>query len=291
LNILEGYDFESMEHNSAEQIHLMASSLDLAFADRHQYIGDPKFVDVPTEGLTSKKYAEKRRSLIKEDKAWGKTPPPGDPGNLKTVLKAEEPDTGRESQPCLDTSYGCVVDKEGNAFSATPSDGGRLVPGLGIVVSPRGRQSWLNPNHPSSVEPGKRPRLTPNPALAFKDGRLFMTYGTPGGDSQPQTMVQILVNIVDFKMNVQEAIEAPRFRSENFQNSFWPHTYHPGRLNLEARIPSEAQIRLNKMGYDINLYPEWTWMCGGACAIIVDGEHGMLKGGADPRRECYAIGY
>ena len=118
-----------------------------------------------------------------------------------------------------------------------------------------------------------------------------MVYGTPKGDSQPQTMVQILVNIVDFKMNVQEAIEAPRFRSENFPNSFWPHGYHLGRLNLEARIPREVQIKLKRMGHDINLYPEWTWMCGGACAIIVDGERELLKGGADPRRECYAIGY
>jgi len=290
LNILEGYDLASMEHNSAEYIHLLASALDLAFADREQYVGDPRFVDVPIKELTSKRYAKVRRTLIDLDKAWAKMPPAGDPKNFKAVYsKWKEPKSG-SSGSSQDTSYGCVIDKEGNAFSTTPSDGGRLIPGLGIVISPRGVMSWLKPDHASSVAPGKRPRLTPNPALAFKDGELFMAYGTPGGDSQTQTMVQLVANIVDFNMNVQEAIEAPRFRSANFPDTHWPHEYLPGRLNIEARVPEKVLNKLKEMGHDVNIYPEWTWQCGGACAIVIDRERGILMGGADPRRECYAIG-
>jgi gamma-glutamyltranspeptidase/glutathione hydrolase len=104
-------------------------------------------------------------------------------------------------------------------------------------------------------------------------------------------MVQLLVNVVDFDMNVQKAIEAPRFRSANFPVSFFPHNYLPGRLNVEARIPRKELNRLKEMGYDVNVYPEWTWNCGGACAIIADQARGILMGGADPRRECYAMGY
>jgi gamma-glutamyltranspeptidase/glutathione hydrolase len=291
LNILEGYDLTSMGHNSVEYLHVMISALDLAFADREKYFGDPRFVDVPMKELASKKYAKARRELIAPDKAWGKMPPPGDPLNFKAVISDwMEPGTGVTS-PVPDTSYGCVIDKEGNAFSATPSDGGRLVPSLGIGISPRGIQSWLDPNHASSVAPGKRPRLTPNPAIAFRDGEVFMAYGTPGNDSQPQTMVQVLVNIVDFKMNVQQAIEAPRFRSSNFPASSWPHEYFPGRVSLEGRVPHIVFKRLRGIGYDVKIFPDFTYECGGASVILVDRERGLLMGGADPRRENYAIGF
>ncbi|MFC1803953.1 gamma-glutamyltransferase family protein [Thermoproteota archaeon] len=291
LNILEGYDLASLEHNSAEYLHIMISALDLAFADRDKHIGDPRFVDVPMKELASMRYAEARRDLIDLDSAWGKMPPPGDPRNFKAVYSNwKEPRPGASvSDP--DTSYGCVVDNEGNAFSATPSDGGRLVPGLGIIISPRGSQSWLDPNHASSVVPGKRPRLTPNPALAFKNGEVFMAYGTPGNDSQPQTMVQVLVNIVDFNMNVQQAIEAPRFRSANFPTSSWPHEYLPGRVNIEARVPQNAIKKLKDMGHDVNVFPNYTFECGGISVVLVDRERGLLMGGADLRRENYAIGY
>ena len=121
-----------------------------------------------------------------------------------------------------DTSYLCVVDEAGNAFSATPSDGVTstpIVPELGFTVSPRGAQSWLDPAHPAAVQPRKRPRLTPNPALATRDGELFLAFGTPGNDAQPQTMVQVFLNIVEFGMNPQQAVEAPRLCSLNFPRS------------------------------------------------------------------------
>jgi gamma-glutamyltranspeptidase/glutathione hydrolase len=291
LNILEGYDPGELDHNGAAYIHRVASVLDLAFADRERYFGDPRFVDVPIATLTSKAYAATRRQQIAPDRAEGAMPPPGDLGRDAPGSSARPSGKSLRGGSPPDTSYGCVVDGAGNAFSCTPSDFGRLIPGLGITVSPRGRQSWLDPTHPSSLEPGKRPRLTPNPALALQDGALFMVYGTPGGDSQPQTMVQFLLNVVDHAMDVQAAIEAPRFRSENFPNSFWPHAYLPGRLNVEARVPPVVRARLAAMGHDVQAYPAWTWLCGGACAILVDRAHGVLKGGADPRRACYALGY
>jgi gamma-glutamyltranspeptidase/glutathione hydrolase len=291
LNILDGYDLVSMGHNSFEYLHVMISALDLAFADREKYFGDPRFVDVPMKELVSRKYAQVRGELIAPDRAWGKMPSPGDPLNFKAVISDwMDPGTGVTSH-VPDTSYGCVIDKEGNAFSATPSDGGRLVPGLGIGISPRGIQSWLDPNHASSVVPGKRPRLTPNPALAFRDGEVFMAYGTPGNDSQPQTMVQVLVNIVDFKMNVQQAIEAPRFRSFNFPASSWPHEYLPGRVSIESRVPQIIFKKLRDIGHDVNVFPDFTYECGGASVVLVDRERGLLMGGADPRRENYAIGF
>jgi gamma-glutamyltranspeptidase/glutathione hydrolase len=291
LNILEGFELRNMRHNSAPYIHILASALDLAFADRERFIGDPRFVDVPINDLLSKSYAAARRKLIQHNQAWGQMPPSGNLRGASSVVNDTKALPHTTNTTPQDTSYGCVIDSEGNGFSATPSDGGRLVPGLGIVVSPRGTQSWLDPKHPSAVEPRKRPRLTPNPALALKDGRLFIIFGTPGGDSQPQTMIQLLVNIIDFQMTVQEAIAAPRFRSENFPNSFWPHTYFPGRLNIESRVSLKTRTKLQQMGYDVHHYPELTWNCGGVCAILVDSDHGVLMGGADPRRECYALGY
>lgn len=291
LNILEQHNLSAMTHNSAEYIHLLASAFDLAFADRYQYVGDPKFVEIPLNELLSKNYAKVRNKLICMNKAWGQMPPPGDPKNLKAEIAGSSPDILRVDKPILDTSYGCVVDGEGNAFSATPSDEGPLVPGLGIVVSPRGRQAWLDPARPCSVQPGKRPHLTPNPALAFKDGELFMAYGTPGGDTQAQTMMQVLINVVDFQMNVQQAIESARFASSNFPASGVPHEYKPGRLNVESRVPERERQKLRALGYDVNVYGEYSWNCGGACAIIFDSDRNVLMGGADPRRECYAIGY
>jgi gamma-glutamyltranspeptidase / glutathione hydrolase len=128
-----------------------------------------------------------------------------------------------------------VVDRHGNAFSATPSDvswESPAIPGLGFCPSSRGSQSWAVPGHPSCVEPGKRPRLTPNPALALRRGAWLMPFGAPGGDLQPQGMLQVFLNHTVFGMSVQEAVEAPRFVTHSFPGSFEPHPYHPGRLDL-----------------------------------------------------------
>jgi len=192
-----------------------------------------------------------------------------------------------------DTSYTAVIDRWGNAFSATPSDTiayNPIIPGLGFIASGRGSQSWLDHNHPSSLQPGKRPRLTPNPALAMKDGKVLMPFGTPGGDVQPQSMVQLFLNVVEFGMEVQEAIEAPRVSTWGFPNSFWPHAYNPGFVGVEGRISPEVVEDLRKRGHAVEVWDDFTPRMGCLCAIHVDQERGSRNGGADPRRDGYAMG-
>jgi gamma-glutamyltranspeptidase / glutathione hydrolase len=162
------------------------------------------------------------------------------------------------------------------------------VPGVGCVVSPRGSQGWLDPTHASVVAPGKRPRLTPAPAMAFKDGALFMPFGTPGGDVQQQAMLQVFLNVTVFGMPLQQAIEAPRVASRSFPDSFWPHAYAPGKAEAERRIPRETREALAVMGHEMAEWPEWEWRAGAVCAVLA-GPEGTRWGGADPRRGAHAI--
>ena len=177
-------------------------------------------------------------------------------------------------------------------FSATPSDtfdSTPMVPGLGFILSSRGNQSWLDASHPSSVAPGKRPRLTPNPALAFKDGRPWMPFGTPGGDVQCQAMTEMFINIVDFGMDPQQAIDAPRFSTSSYPGSFWPHAYNPGLVNIEGRIEDAVVSELRRRGHKIELWDDWDIRAGNLCAIEINSGLGVLRAGADNRREGYAI--
>ena len=297
LQMLEDDDLAGLGHNSPDYIHLLSQALNLAFSDRHHYYGDPDFVEVPMKGLLSREYTRARRSAIDMERAFPEMPPPGEPwayqGGAAVSAATQHPEVPVPGGQEQDTSYTCAVDRWGNAFSATPSDsllGGPVVPGLGIVLSPRGKQSWLDPDHPSSLQPWKRPRLTPNPAIALKDGKLFMPFGSPGGDSQCTAMVQTFLNIVAFGMNPQEAVEQPRVVPWNFPNSFWPHTYLPGRLNVESRIPESTVQELSRRGHDIVVLADWAAAMGSMSAIAVDQETGVLKAGADPRRDAYAVG-
>ncbi|MEE8046334.1 MAG: gamma-glutamyltransferase family protein [Dehalococcoidia bacterium] len=300
LNILRPDDFVNLKHNSAEYIHLVTEALKLAFADRDAFIGDPKFVDVPLDALTSLEYAASRRALIVPGRATSEMPMHGDPWSFEN---RPQPDSWRYEHPAavpvaaeMDTSYACAVDKWGNAFSATPSDGAGgspVVPGLGFVPSNRGAQSWLDKNHPSSVEGGKRPRLTPNPSIVFRDGKLMMPFGTPGGDTQPQAMTQVFLNMAAGEMNIQAAIEAPRFSSASFPNSFWPHSYLPGVLNLEGAIGTDVADELSRLGHQIEWLQHYDAKSGAICAIDVSSfsssGNTALAAGADHRRESYAI--
>jgi gamma-glutamyltranspeptidase/glutathione hydrolase len=192
-----------------------------------------------------------------------------------------------------DTSYICVVDSEGNAFSATPSDVSYdtpVIPGTGLCPSSRGSQSWADAAHPSAVAPGKGPRLTPNPALAMRGGEFVMPFGTPGGDVQCQAMLQLLLNILLFDMNPQAAVEAPRFASYSFPNSFAPHDACPGRLNLEGRIAPDVQAALTARGHDVHIWPDWSPLAGALCVIYQDLGRATLAGAADPRRPAMAAG-
>jgi len=296
LAILENFDLPGLGHNGADYVHTLAEALKLAFADREGYYGDPIYVNVPLAELLSRDYARERAAQIDPERAWPDMPPTGDPwrravGGCGAVQTASP--TG-DGPPPLDTAYLCVADAAGNLFSATPSDSARstpMVPGLGLIISPRGSQSWLDPEHPSALQPGKRPRLTPNPALAFRDGRPYMAFGTPGGDMQCQAMVQMFVNIVDFGMDPQQAIEAPRFMTESFPGSFWPHACRPGRLNVEARIPEPVRAGLVARGHTVHLWPDYARAASSLCAIVLDPTTGTLWAGADPRRENYAVGW
>jgi gamma-glutamyltranspeptidase/glutathione hydrolase len=282
LNLLEGTDLAALGHNSPAYLHLITEAMKLAFADREAYYGDPHFVDVPAERLLSKAYAAERRALIRET-AWREMPPTGDRRPAAAIAGG----TGES----LDTSYVAVVDAAGNAFSATPSDpnvDAPVVGGVGCVVSGRGSQGWLDPDHPSVVAPGKRPRLTPAPAMLLRDGRAVMPFGTPGGDVQQQAMLQVMLNHLVFDMPPQQAIEAPRVASRSFPDSFWPHVYAPGKLEVERRIPKETRDALAARGHDVSEWPEWEWRAGAVCAVRV-AEDGTRWTGADPRRGAHAI--
>lgn len=296
LNILEGYDLAAGDRFNAETYHLILEALKAAFADRDRYYGDPRFVQVPMDGLLSKEYAEDWRQRIEPRRASSGMPQPGNAWQFSCL--PEQPNEWTFPEPLSgpvapDTSYLCVVDSEGNAFSATPSDGatsGPLVEGLGFAISSRGVQSWLDPRHPAALAPGKRPRLTPSPGLVLKDGRLFMPYGTPGNDMQPQAMVQFLVNVIDYGMDIQQAIEAPRCATFSFPRSSDPHPYTPGLAHVEARVDSSVPSRLEELGHKLQVWPEWTRDAGSVGAIRVDEREHVLRGGADPRRIAYAIG-
>jgi gamma-glutamyltranspeptidase/glutathione hydrolase len=295
LNILKNYDLKAMGHNSADYVHVVTEALKLAFADRHAYFGDPRFVKIPINGLMSDKYAAWRRTLISVEKAWAGMPPAGDPRTLKEVANRWMPEPQSDEAPGPgDTSYLCVIDKDGNSMSCTPSDGSNntpIVPGVGILCSGRGTQSWGDPDHPSSVAPGKRPRLTPSPAMAFKGGKVFMPFGTPGGDVQPQAMLQVFLNINVFGMEAQSAIDAPRFANYSYPGSFEPHPYFPGRLYLEESIDGATREELSTRGHKVYDWPDATWLAGAVCTIVADHKNGVLHGGADTRRPAYVLGW
>jgi gamma-glutamyltranspeptidase/glutathione hydrolase len=294
LNLLEGFDVASSGRGSLEHLHRYTEAFKLAAADREGFFGDPDHVDVPIRGLLDKGYAEERRKLIRDDRAWPELPEPGDPWRYegRTGPAGYRPRVAT-GVGAPDTSYCCAMDADGNAFSATPSDpglGAPLVDGLGIIVSTRGAQLWTTPGHPSAIAPGKRPRLTPNPALLMKDGRALMPFGCPGEDAQCQAMVQTVCNMVDFGMNVQAAIEAPRVISRSFPWTFHPHAYEPGVLTAEARIARDVRDGLVRLGHAVRDLPDFSPATAGMCAIR-ELEPGTLEGGADPRRESYAIGW
>jgi gamma-glutamyltranspeptidase/glutathione hydrolase len=296
LNLLEPLDLRALGHNSPDYLHTLTEAVKLTFADRDVYYGDPLHVKVPADGLLSKTYAGARRTLLRTDEAWPGMAPAGDPFGLGAernggrALGETGPLAGR---PSLDTSYVAVVDARGNAFSATPSDpnvDAPVVPGVGCVVSPRGSQGWLDPAHPSVLAPGKRPRLTPAPAMAFRDGALLMPFGTPGGDVQQQAMLQVFLNVAVFGMPIQEAVEAPRVASRSFPDSFWPHAIAPGKLEVEGRIPAVTRDALTARGHQVSAWPDWDWRAGAVCAVLV-GQGGVRHAGADPRRGAHAIAW
>ena len=296
LQMLAGDDLAGLGHNSADYIHLVAEALKLSFADRDAYYGDPDHVDVPIAGLLDAGYTTARRGEIDMARATPAMPAAGDPwpyeGRSRPADYAYEPPPPIRGTAEPDTSYACAVDRWGNMFSVTPSDTlsmAPVAPSLGFTPSGRGTQSWLDPRHPSVLAPGKRPRLTPNALLAFKDGKPWMPFGTPGGDAQCQATLQFFLNMTVFGMTPQQAIEAPRFLTWSFPNSFWPHSYEPGRLDAEGRISSEVVSELEARGHDVSPVDAYSRGMGDVCGIATDRTTKAVAAGADLRADAYAM--
>lgn len=297
LNLLEAYDLKKLRQNSPEYIHTVTEALKLGFADRDRFYGDPNFVKVPGEQLLSKQYAAMRRKLIDDQRA-SLDQRPGDPANMKPLLASFTPvaynrATIPEVLKANDTTCVNVIDKDGNMFSATPS--GAWLPAVvagdtGVLMGQRLQSAVTDPSSPNVVAPGKRPRITLTPTLVLKDGQPFMILSTPGGDNQDQALLQVLLNIIEFGMNPQEAVEAPRFDTQHYVSSFDNHEFLPGVLNVESRIPAEVISQLTTRGHKIKVQSPWG--TGSSPTVVMyDMKSGVISGGADPRRGRYAVAW
>jgi gamma-glutamyltranspeptidase/glutathione hydrolase len=297
LNMLEGFDLKKLGHNSPAYIHTLAEALKLALADRDRYYGDPNFVKIPMTELLSKDYAALRRPLIDPQRA-SLAQQPGDPSNMKAVLASAVQAIGRASavpelERANDTTCVNVIDKEGNLFSATPS--GAWLPAVvagdtGVLMGQRLQSALTDPNSPNVVAPGKRPRITLTPTLVLKNGEPFMVLSTPGGDNQDQALLQVLLNIVEFGMNPQEAVEAPRFDTQHYISSFDDHEFLPGSLNVELRVGLKTIQELSQKGHKVKTQSDWGTLSA-PTVIIYDPKTGVSSAGADPRRSRYAVGW
>ncbi|MGA2737272.1 MAG: gamma-glutamyltransferase family protein [Bryobacteraceae bacterium] len=286
LNLLESYDLRAMGHNSPTYIHTLVEAIKLAFADRDRYYGDPKFSKIPEETLLSKDYAAERRKLIDPNHASLEHRPGTFGGPLSMPASTESTIAAR------DTTCVNVVDRDRNMFSATPSGGwlpSVIAGDTGLAMSERMQTFVLTPGHPNQLAPGKRPRVTLSPMLVLKDGKPFLAMSTPGGDLQDQTLLQVLLNIVEFNMSPQEAIEAPRFDSAHLYTSFDFHEFLPGKLNVERRIPQATIDKLMAMGHKVTVVGDWANLSA-PTAIRINMADGVLTGGADPRRSRFIYG-
>jgi gamma-glutamyltranspeptidase/glutathione hydrolase len=283
LNILENFDLFGMGHNSPQYLHTLIEAVKLAFADRDRYYGDPKFSKIPEEILLSKAYAAARAQLIDPQRASLESRP-GDVSASAAMVAGD----GKSSDK--DTTCVNVVDREGNAFSATPS--GAWIPSMiagdtGVALSVRMEQFVLTEGHANLLAPGKRPRVTLSPTLVTRGDELFLVESTPGGDNQDQSLLQVLLNIIEFKMSPQEAVEAPRFQSQHYYNSFGYHEFMPGRVSLETRIPRATIQKLAEWGHVLTPADEWS---NTSAPTVILWKDGVLHGGADPRRARYIYG-
>ena len=303
LNMLENYDLRAMGHNSPAYIHTVAEAIKLSFGDREAHYGDPDFSTIPIDGLLSKEYAAERAKMIDLETAYPAQPEGGDPWRYSKRSRGSngahgnnglpapsDPDTA-DSSAREGTTHVSAMDKQGNLVCGTISGGAFsksvFFPELGCALSTRIEMFNCEEGHPNVVEPGKRPRTTLVNYIISKNGQPVMTVGCPGGDNQAQANVQLMLNVILFGMDPQQAVESPRFATQSNVNSFYPHAYHPGRLDLEHAIPETTAEELRARGHKIARAVD----CGmGATVSVRDPETGSLSTGADPRRACYAIG-
>lgn len=295
LNLLEGFDLKSMGHNSAAFLHTSVEAVKLAMADREKFLGDMDFIKIPYDGLLSKDYAGERRKLIDPAKASLELRP-GNPGkyvasNAEGVEHPVHAVLDGNASHVGDTSYIAIVDKDRNMVSFEPSlhelfGTGVVMGDTGILFNCRGDYYSLVRGEANALEPGKRPRSTLQSTLIMKDGQPYGILGSPGGDDQVMRTMQTLINMVDFGMNIQQAIEAPRWSSRSFPASPFPHTMYPGDMSVEARIPEETQQALIAKGHKLRVAPPWSLGSNGG--IVIDSTTGVLNAGADPRVDAYA---
>jgi gamma-glutamyltranspeptidase / glutathione hydrolase len=312
LNILEGQDLKGMGYNSARYIHALYQAMNLAFADRDFYYGDPYFPpEEPIRGLLSKEYAKQRAKLI----SWEKNDPdikPGDPypfqggtnpyAQLLEQWPPKPPASPSAPQTSLEdfertfyagTTSIQAADEKGWVVSITPSGG--WVPAViagrtGVGMSQR-MQSFVMSEAESPfnvLEPGKRPRATLTPSLALKDGKPFLSFAVQGGDSQDQNLLQFFLNVVEFGMTVQEAAEAANINSFQMRNSFGDHSSKPGKLLLHEQMSPWVRTELKRMGYELSFEPRTS---GPINAISFDTKHGTFWGGSSHHGEDYGIAW
>ena len=314
LNILENFDLRGMGHNSADYLHTIIEAMKLAFADRDTYYADPDFVDIPAQGLLSKEYAAQRAQLIDMQRA-SETFEAGDPFAFDQTHDRDEwpywvADVRNTSAERLqvasvhdngaikDTTHIAIIDKDGNIFDSTPSGGwigGAVILGdTGIAMSVRGEQFWLDETRAAQLRPRSRPRYTLTPSIVLRDGEPFLAIGTPGGDNQDQTILQMFLNIVEFPSqwypNLHQAIQAPRVQTLHFYQSFWPHETGFNQVNIEIDLPPQVISSLQDRGHLVNpVQPLGIPSCG--TVVLLDPTHGTRSAGADSRRDCYAMAY
>jgi gamma-glutamyltranspeptidase / glutathione hydrolase len=310
LNILEGYNLKEMGRNTAPYLHAIAEALKLSFADRNTFVGDPKFVpNIPMQALLSKEYAAQRRARIDPNRAIVGEPAPGDP-------RAMKPATAGQRQARLDryasprpvpsdvkpfdpdeflnlTTYLAVVDKDHNMVSITSSllsgfGSGVVVDKGGFFLNDRMRYWVLDPQDVNGLQPGKRVRQTINPAMALKNGKPWIAFGTPGSDTQPQTQLQFFLNVAEFGLNVQEALEQPAVISNSFRDSYQPHDVK-GKLLTPALLPKAVQEALAAKGHQLDI--RTVKGVGSVKAILIDPRTGVLMGGVSPTGDSYVMAW
>ncbi len=284
LNILEGYELRPLGYNSTEYIHKLVEALKLAYADRDTYYGDPKFTQVPADHLLSKEYAAERRKDISDKASLNFLPGsidgkhPLHPSQMEIARTRIDDELMARDTTCVNT-----VDKDGLMFSATPS--GAWLPSViagdtGIPLTQRAQSFLLVPGHPNELAGGKRPRVTLSPTLVTRDGKPYLTLSTPGGDNQDQSMLQILLNVFEFGMNAEIALEAPRFQTRHLVSSFDNHAMNRGDLLLDDRIPAGTYAELTGRGHRTDIRSRWA--SGAAPVMIRILSNGVLEAGADP---------
>ncbi|MCZ6628991.1 MAG: gamma-glutamyltransferase family protein [SAR324 cluster bacterium] len=285
LAILENFDLRAMGHHSADYLHTVVEAMKLAYADREQYYGDPEQVRVPIAGLLSKDYGKLRAQLIDMGTAHPELRP-GDPEGGAALLPADQRLGGKAWGP--GTVHVDVIDSAGNMVACTPSGAwirsAEVMPGLGFPLGNRMQTFYLEPaHHPNLVAPCKRPRTTISPSMVFKGDQPWLVFGSMGGDQQDQWQLQFLLNMLEFGMTLQEAIEAPKFSSEHFPEFFYPHGFDLNRLRIEPRVDEQVLRELARRGHDLEIAGDWSE--GYLLAAARDAATGLLEAGCDLRAE------